>query len=118
MGNQQVAISENRSERLLWRMEEGKFKASTYVDRKVLGSFNITFEVNPINGETWVEVYSLSYEKLKREKALYDSLKTAVNAVNEFFDEIDELRKSVPLSAKERAINAYKREIALAIKLN
>ena len=57
-------------------------------------------------------------EKLKREKALYDGLKKAVNAVNEFFDEIDELIKSVPLSAKERAINAYKREIALAIKLN
>lgn len=118
MGNQKIAMNEKRAERLLWKMEEGKFKASTYIDKKVLGTFNTIFEVDPINGETTVEVYSLFYEKLKLERTSCEGLKAAINAVNGFFDEIDELIKNVPINAKERAINAYKKEIALAIKLN
>lgn len=114
----QITMNEKRAERLLWKMEEGKFKASTYIDRKVLGSFKTTFEVNPINGETTVEVHSLSYEKLKLERTSCIGLKTAINAVNGFFEEIDELIENVSLNAKERAINAYKREIAAAMKLN
>lgn len=118
MRNQKLAMNEKRANRLHWRTEEGKFVAVTWIDKKLLESFQVYFELNPMNGETAVEVKNLSYGTLRLEKALYKDFKTAVNAVNEFFGKMDELIDNVPFEAQERAYNAYKREIARAIQFN
>lgn len=118
MRNQKVAMNEKRANGLRWKMNEGKFVAVTYVDKRLLESFQVDFELDPLNGKTAVAVKSLYYETLKKEKTSYNDFKTAVNAVNEFFEEIDELIANVPFEAKERAYNAYQREIARGININ
>ena len=118
MRNQKVAMNEKRANRLRWYMENGKFIAMTFIDKKFLETFRVDFELNPTSGGTAVEVKSLYHEALKLEKTQYGGLNEAINAVNEFFGKMDELVDNMPLEVRDRAYNAYKREISRAIKFN
>lgn len=118
MRNQKVAMNEKRAGRLRWYIEDGKFVAQTFIDKKFLETFRVDFELNPTSGETAVEVNSLHHEALKLEKAQYGDLNGAINAVNEFFGKMDEMVDNMPLEVRERAFNAYKREIARGFKIN
>lgn len=113
-----VAINEKRASRLHWKMEKEKFVAKTFVDKKYLETFCVELEVNPKNGETSMQIMNLYHQSLRQEKTGYKGLNEAINAVNKFFERMDELIDNMPLEAQRRACNAYKNEIARAIKLN
>lgn len=110
-----VAMNEKRANGLLWRTKEGKFKASTCIDKKYLGLFCVDFELNPTNGETAVEIKNFNRSFLKKEKTCHKDLNGAIASVNSYFEEIDEMVKNLPYSAIERAQAAYDNVISHAI---
>ena len=117
MRNQKVAINEKRVGRLHWFVKDGKLETLTFVDKKHLDTFAVEFKLNPANGETTALVRNSNYPALKLEKATYKDFNEAINAVNEFFNRMDELNENMPYDAIERAWKAYRNEIARAIVL-
>ncbi len=110
-----VAMNEKRANGLLWRTKEGKFKASTCIDKKFLGLFCVDFELNPANGETAVEIKNPKRSFLRQEKTCHKDFNGAIACVNSYFEGIDELIKKLPFSAIERAQAAYDNVISNAI---
>ena len=116
MRNKKVAMNERRANRLNWRMEQGKLYAETYVEKKLLDTFKVKFELVPTSGETAVLIENLWDKKLSMNKTQCKDFETAVNEVNAFFNRMDELIDKMPLEACSRAYNAYRKEIARAIE--
>ena len=85
-------------------------EARKEVLKKPLGIFRVFFEINAETGETAMRVkasYGLSIGK-----ASYKTLKVAINAVVEYFDEIDDIVKKLPKMSYTEADWAYRRVIA------
>lgn len=114
MGNK-VAINERRAKNFHWERVDGVFKTYAFVDRKFLESFKVVFEVQE-NGQAVAEVTNYTYPQLKMERTAYNGLNDAINAVNAFFEKMDELSHNIPYSARERAYKAYQKEIKRALE--
>lgn len=114
MGNK-VAMNEKRADRLLWRTKNGKFTASTFIEKKFVGVFRVDFELTPTNGETTVAIENSNRSFLKKERSCHKDLNEAIASVNSYFEEIDGIVKNLPYSAIERAQAAYDDVISHAI---
>lgn len=110
----QNAMQERRFEGIMWRNAGNVFNATKFVQRKPFGDFSIKFAMNANTGETELKIECLGFESLN-ETSNYKSFKQAVNAVVEYFDQIDELVKNMPLSAKLQAEKAYKQVLVREI---
>lgn len=106
MSNQK-AINVEKFEGIMWRNAGRFFKAHKDVQRKPFGDFTVDFEMNANTGETEMQVRSWRFEELNSEKRAYKTFNKAVNAVIEYFEEIDRFAKKVPNTAKYEAEKAY-----------
>lgn len=98
-----------------WKYEDGKLTARQDISRDPFGSFEVKFRQSLENGGVVMEIENKTYSTLNRKPVNYEGFPAAVEAVAEYFEEIDERAKKVPQNVKERAKRASQYIIAQEI---
>lgn len=115
MSRNQKRIDVEKFSRMWWKYEGGKLTARQDISRDPFGSFEVKFRQSLENGGVVMEIENKAYSTLNRTPVNYEGFPAAVEAVAEYFEEIDERAKKVPQNVKERAKRASQYIIAQEI---
>ena len=111
-----IKIDEAKFQRIRWKQEHGIFSGRNEITRKPFGRFVISFLLNPTNGETVVKIKNEDFSMFDTESKETSYL-GAIKRVKEYFDNLDEIVKSIPNSVICEAKMQYSLKIAEFVSL-